>query len=170
MAPRLRKVRMKPGCTMESLLKLAEQTECHYQLKRVDPTDTQSTPTTQTPSKSKPVRAVEEVAEEQALATPALSQHTCCYGCGKEGHFRGDCPDRHKRKQQMERQTAEKKETGRTTDPSPRSRVKLHQAVGARRPRRTRRRREWCRREQTSSWMVAMARMTPASDRIGKDE
>ena len=51
-APRLRKARMKLGCTMESLLKLAEQTECHYQLKRVDPTDTRSTPMTQAASKS----------------------------------------------------------------------------------------------------------------------
>ena len=43
-APHLRKARMKKDCTMESLLRLAEQIECHYQLKRVDPTDNQTAP------------------------------------------------------------------------------------------------------------------------------
>eukprot|EP00920_Eleutheroschizon_duboscqi_P030020 GHVT01072838.1.p1 GENE.GHVT01072838.1~~GHVT01072838.1.p1 ORF type:complete len:124 (+),score=7.57 GHVT01072838.1:31-372(+) len=42
-APKLRYARYDDGgCTMERLLEVAEQPEIHYQLKRVDPTDTKA--------------------------------------------------------------------------------------------------------------------------------
>ena len=43
--PRLRYAREEADCTMKRLLEVAELAEVHYGLKRVDPTDTKSTPT-----------------------------------------------------------------------------------------------------------------------------
>ena len=91
---------MKPACSMETLLWLAEQTECHYQLKRIDPTDTLSTPAAnQAPARSKAVRAVEEVDENEPPSTGPAQERPplTCYACGKEGHFRRNCANRENR-------------------------------------------------------------------------
>eukprot|EP00920_Eleutheroschizon_duboscqi_P005043 GHVT01011700.1.p1 GENE.GHVT01011700.1~~GHVT01011700.1.p1 ORF type:complete len:202 (-),score=10.81 GHVT01011700.1:3-518(-) len=78
-APKLRYARYDEECTMERLLEVAEQngpaTEIHYQLWRVDPTDTKVTPTGAEPSPIGPAKPVRALNQEEAGSIPRDKTH-----------------------------------------------------------------------------------------------